>query len=158
MRQKPQRRVLGLRDHSPAQSCYGSIGLDMTMTALLAPPRARALTLADNVTDDMLQKERLAYAIRYAMQKKRLSAPEVAARIGRSTITVGRWVRGETAPSLLDVGPLANALGVRPEYLFDPPEIPEYPIEQYLVEDAVLGGVEEGERRADRRRGERQAR
>lgn len=130
----------------------------MSLTCLLAPPRARSFTLTGNVTEDMLQKERLAYAIRYAMQKKKLSAPEVAARIGRSTITVGRWVRGETAPSLLDVTPLANALGVRPEYLFDPPEIPEYPIDQYLVEDAVQAGVEEGERRAARQREERQAR
>lgn len=106
----------------------------------------------------MIQKDRLAYAIRYAMKEQGLTASDVAQRIGRSKMTVGRWMRAETAPSLLDVTPLANALGVRPEYLYDPPEIPRYPIDQYLVEDAVQGGVEEGERRAARRQEEREAR
>lgn len=66
----------------------------------------------------------------------------------RSKETVARWARGETVPSALDVGPLAAALGVRPELLVSPPEIPSYPLGDYLVDAAVASGVDEGRRRA----------
>lgn len=109
-------------------------------------------TLDIKVTD-VMRKERLSYAIREGMRRKGLSAPELANLIGRAPVTVGRWVRGETTPSILDVAPLAEALGVRADFLIDPPAIPEYPIEKYLLE-AVQEGVQEGLRRARPRRKE----
>jgi transcriptional regulator with XRE-family HTH domain len=109
------------------------------------------LNIAHRVTDDVQRKEELAYAIRAAMARRGLSAPDVAKLIGRSPVTVGRWVRGETAPSALDVGPLAAALGVRSDYLIEPPPIPDYPIERYLVEVAMQAGVQQGLQRASAR-------
>lgn len=100
------------------------------------------------MVDDMERKERLAYAIRAAMAHRKLSAPDLAELIGRHPVTVGRWVRGETAPSALDVGPLAMALGVHATMFIDPPAIPEYPLAQFLIEEAVSEGVEEGLRRS----------
>lgn len=108
------------------------------------------------MADDVERKERLAYAIRAAMARRGLTAPMLAELVGRSSVTVGRWVRGDTAPSALDVGPLANALGVRADYLIDPPAIPEYPLEQYLVETAVQAGLRAGVQRASRPKGERE--
>lgn len=114
------------------------------------------LYLRHSMADDVERKERLAYAIRAAMARRGLTAPMLAELVGRSSVTVGRWVRGDTAPSALDVGPLANALGVRADYLIDPPAIPEYPLEQYLVETAVQAGLRAGVQRASRPKGERE--
>lgn len=61
----------------------------------------------------------------------------------RSKETVARWARGETVPSALDIGPLAEALGVKSEFLVNPPSLPEYPLADYLL-DAVDEGAERG--------------
>jgi transcriptional regulator with XRE-family HTH domain len=95
---------------------------------------------------DVERRERLSFAIRAAMAGR--TAQEIAAVIEpkRSKETIARWARGETVPSALDVGPLARALGVRSDLLIDPPALPAYPLEDYLVEGAA-SGVEEGIRR-----------
>ena len=95
---------------------------------------------------DAERKSRLAFAIRTAMGKR--TAQDVAEAMDpkRSKETVARWARGETVPSALDVGPLARALGVRVELFVDPPAVPTYPLEDYLL-DAAASGVEEGLRR-----------
>jgi transcriptional regulator with XRE-family HTH domain len=102
------------------------------------------------VLPDKERRDRLAFAIRAAMGGR--SAQDVASVIQpkRSKETIGRWARGETVPSALDIAPLAQALGVRIELLIDPPPIPTYPLSEYLVEQAVQAAVERGRRRAHR--------
>jgi hypothetical protein len=101
---------------------------------------------------DIERRDRLAFAIRSAMNGR--TAQAIAARMSpkRSKETIARWARGETVPSALDVGPLARALGVRVELLVDPPDIPAYPLASYLVLDAVESGASEGQRRAQSHR------
>ena len=101
---------------------------------------------------DSERRDRLAFAIRTAMNGR--TADQIAARMepARSRETIARWARGQTVPSALDVGPLARALGVKPAMLVDPPEIPAYPLAEYLVLDAVESGELEGRSRARRAR------
>jgi transcriptional regulator with XRE-family HTH domain len=104
------------------------------------------------VIPDSQRKERLAFAIRAAMGKR--TAQDVAAVIQpkRSKETIARWARGDTVPSALDVGPLAAALGVKIDLLINPPDVPTYPLADYLVNAAVSEGLEEGLERARRPR------
>jgi transcriptional regulator with XRE-family HTH domain len=88
-----------------------------------------------------------AIALNSAMGRKGWKAPDLAKAIHRDASTVSRWVNGEGVPNLFMVKPIADALEVRAELLFDPPPIPEYPLERYLV-DAGESGAEEGRRRA----------
>lgn len=99
---------------------------------------------------DIDRRERLKFAIRSAMGKR--TAQDVADAMDpkRSKETVSRWARGETVPSALDVGPLARALGVRPDLFVDPPELPTYPLSDYIVDQAVAQGQAQGRRRARR--------
>lgn len=57
----------------------------------------------------------------------------------RSKETISRWARGDTVPSALDIAPLARALGVKPILFVDPPELPSYPLSDYLVEKPANG-------------------
>lgn len=63
----------------------------------------------------------------------------------RSQETVARWARGETVPSALDIAPLAAALGVKAMLLIEPPAVPTYPLDEYLIrpDDAELHEVAE---------------
>lgn len=85
---------------------------------------------------DAERRDRLAFAIRAAMGKR--SAQDIAAAIRptKSKETIARWARGETVPSALDVGPLATALGVKIDLLVNPPALPNYPLDDYLLEVA----------------------
>ena len=47
---------------------------------------------------------------------------------------------------------MTEALGVDPRLFIDPPEVPSYPLVDYLVDRAVAAGLEEGKRRAARPR------
>jgi transcriptional regulator with XRE-family HTH domain len=111
------------------------------------PVERRAGRAHRPVVTDAERRERLAFAIRAAMGKR--TAQQIADSMNptRSKETVARWARGETVPSALDIGPLAAALGVRIELLVSPPELPTYPLDDYLL-DAAGSGVEEGIRRA----------
>lgn len=96
-------------------------------------------------------RRRFAYALNSAMAVKGWKAPDLAKAIKRDASTTTRWVNGETVPSLLILKPLAAALGVRPDFLFDPPPVPDYPLSDYLVDaldDAAASGAAEGKRRA----------
>jgi transcriptional regulator with XRE-family HTH domain len=109
----------------------------------------RSLVLMDGDTE---MQRRLAYAIRAAMTAKSWKAPDLARAINRDPSTVTRWVNGDSVPNLLMVKVLAVALDVRPEFLFDPPPVPDYPLSEYLVHEAGHSAVAEGEARARRRR------
>lgn len=92
------------------------------------------------------RKDRLAYWIGDTIRRRRLSPPKVAAQIGVSRSTVAAWAGGRQVPSLIYLGPLADALGVDPRLFADLPEIPPSGAAQYLVV-AAESGVEEGLRR-----------
>lgn len=98
------------------------------------------------------RKERLAYWINDTISRRRLTPPKVAEKIGVSRSTVTAWAAGRQVPSLIYLGPLAEALGVDPRLFADLPAIPPSAAAQYLV-DAAASGVEEGLRRARSRRG-----
>lgn len=104
------------------------------------------------VGDDAEQRERFAYALREAMREARLTPPKLAAKLDVAAKTVNRWVNAETLPNVMMVRPLSEALGVRPELIYDPPERPTYPLSEYLVRAELETAVEEGLRRARRQR------
>jgi transcriptional regulator with XRE-family HTH domain len=89
------------------------------------------------VLSDDERRQRLAFAIRAAMGKRSAEQIAKAMRPTRSKETVARWARGETVPSALDIGPLAVALGVRVDFLAEPPAVPSYPLGDYLIPPEV---------------------
>lgn len=121
---------------------------DRHTTASLPVQLGLGLSSLVLVDSDAVLQQRLAYAIRAAMASKDWKAPDLAKALRRDASTVTRWANGESVPNLLMTKPLAEALGVRPELLFDPPPVPDYPLAEYLVQEAIASGVEEGLRRA----------
>lgn len=93
------------------------------------------------------RKARLAYWISDTIYRRHLTPPRVAERIGVARSTVTAWAAGRQVPSLIYLGPLAEALGVDPRLFADLPEIPPSGAAQYLVA-AGESGIEEGIRRA----------
>jgi transcriptional regulator with XRE-family HTH domain len=100
------------------------------------------------VADETDAQRRLARAIQEAMDAAKLTPPKLAAKLGVAPKTVNRWVNGEAVPSALSIRPLADALGVSPMLFVDPPPVPEYPLEEYLVRRTGSEAIEEGLRRA----------
>lgn len=109
----------------------------------------RSLGLVDA---DAEMQRRLAYAIRAALAAKGWKPPDLARELNRDPSTINRWVNGESVPNLFMVKALATALGVKPELLYDPPPVPDYPLSEYLVREAASAGVEQGLRQGRRRR------
>lgn len=105
------------------------------------------------VVDDAEQRERFAYALREAMRVAKLTPPKLAERLDVAPKTVNRWVNAETLPNIMMVLPLARALGVKPELVYDPPDRPDYPISEYLVRVAGEAAIAEGIARTRRPRG-----
>lgn len=85
---------------------------------------------------DIERKQRIAYAIRSAREERGLSRPDLAALVGVGRGAVSDWENGESLPSLLNLGPLCDALGVHADLFAHPPEIPVSPVRQYLREVA----------------------
>lgn len=77
---------------------------------------------------------RLGYAVRAAMIARHMSASELARAVRRDPSTVTRWMNGETVPNVLILKQLADALRVKPELFYDPPPLPDYPIDEYLLD------------------------
>lgn len=93
------------------------------------------------------RKARLAYWINDTISRRRLTPPRVAEKIGVSRSTVAAWAAGRQVPSMIYLGPLADALGVDAQLFADLPDIPPSGAAQYLHETAE-SGVDEGIRRA----------
>src|SRR4051812_35570627 len=111
-------------------------GMRMSHSRARSQPWSPRVTLI--VSDEVTRKTQLAYAIRQAMDARGLTLKDVARMMDRPYVTIGRWARGQTVPSALEILPLANVLGVRPELLIDPPPIPEpvvYPLADYLLQE-----------------------
>lgn len=128
--------------------------IDRPLARMAVQAQVRRGTVMPTMDDDM-RKERLGFAIRAAMRAAGLTQEELAAAIGKSTTTVGRWVRGDTVPNVLEVGPLAHALRVSPLLFIEPPDMPEYPLHEYQVREATEQGQARGvaeQPRRDRRK------
>jgi transcriptional regulator with XRE-family HTH domain len=97
--------------------------------------RLRPLTLGLPMSD-IERKQRIAYAIRSAREERRLTRPQLADAVGVGRGAVSDWENGETLPSLLNLGPLCDALSVDADLFAHPPEIPVSPVRRYLREVA----------------------
>lgn len=86
---------------------------------------------------DIERKRRIAHAIRAAREARGLSRPELAALVGVGRGAVSDWENVETLPSLLNLGPLCDALQVDADLFAHPPEIPENPVRAYLLEREI---------------------
>lgn len=94
------------------------------------------------------RRARLAYWIRDMRFRRGLTPPKLASLIGVGRSTVNKWEQGTQVPSMIWLGPLAAALRVDPRLFADLPAIPPSGAAEYLVEQAVASGTEEGIRRA----------
>ena len=85
------------------------------------------------VTDDSDRPRRLARAIREAIEGSELKPADLGRLpgLGVSEKTVYRWMNGEAVPDVLQLRPLADALGVSPMMFVDPPVPPVYPLADY---------------------------
>lgn len=70
----------------------------------------------------MERRERLGRAIRRARLWRSLSQAQLGAAVGVTERTVGRWERGEVAPSLLVLAGLCTALSVPADYFRRAPD------------------------------------
>jgi transcriptional regulator with XRE-family HTH domain len=95
-----------------------------------------AYTLEAPVTD-IERKRRIAYAIRSAREVRGLSRPELAGLVGVGRGAVSDWENAETLPSLLNLGPLCDALQVDADLFAHPPEVPESPVSRYLLKSVA---------------------
>jgi DNA-binding XRE family transcriptional regulator len=93
------------------------------------------------VQGDADLKARLAYAIREAREQAGLSRPELAARVGVNRGAVYTWEKGTSVPSLLNLGPLCDALGVDPDLFAHPPAIPDSPVRRYRLAPLEMNHV-----------------
>lgn len=115
--------------------------------------------------DETVRAKKLSHAIDEAIEHYRAehgwervpAIAHIAGVVSVSPRTVSRWAAGEAVPDLLQVVPLANELGVSPMLFVQPPEVPAYPLDEYLVRQATAEGLEEGIRRASRPRRRRGA-
>lgn len=104
---------------------------------------------------DVDAKKKLSFALMWAMWQRDVTPPKLAQAIGKSPDAVRRWRDGESAPSVLDVASLARALGVRVDYFTNPPEVPDYPFDDFMIpgegfptlREARTDALQEGERR-----------
>lgn len=95
--------------------------------------RGWAPTLGLPMTD-IERKQRIAHAIRAARETRGLTRPQLADLVGVGRGAVSDWENSETLPSLLNLGPLCDALQVDPDLFAHPPEIPESPITRFLLD------------------------
>lgn len=90
------------------------------------------------------------------MAAKDWKVPDLARALGRDPGTVDRWANGRSVPNLFQVKQIAAVLGVKPEFIYDPPPVPDYPLSEYLVRQATEQGMAHGvaeDRRRRRRAG-----
>lgn len=127
----------------PATSAHGCVS---------AGPEGRPILWDVNETEDE-RKRRFAYALRRAREKRGLTPPQLADRMGVVRGTINRWEDPERkdAPSILQLGSLCAALGVDPRLFAVLPPEPPSEVDDYLV-SATLEGLEEGMRAPRRQR------
>lgn len=104
----------------------------------------RAALRLSVVLDDPTRRARLAYAIRSAREKRKMTPPQLAERLHVGRGTVNKWESGEQVPNLLMLGPLCEALGADANLFATLPPIPPYEGEAYLLEDAAVRAARVG--------------
>jgi transcriptional regulator with XRE-family HTH domain len=90
----------------------------------------------------MQRRDRLGYAIRRAREKRGLTPPQLAERLGVARGTINEWESAKSVPSMLYLGPLCSVLDVDPRLFADLPPEPASPVDDYLLAAAtaaVLG-------------------
>lgn len=97
------------------------------------------------------RKRRIAYVIRSVRERRGLTPPELADKVGRSRGTINDWEANRSTPSLADLGPLCAALGLEARAFAELPAIPPDPVAEFLL-PALDSGFDEGVQRARRRR------
>jgi transcriptional regulator with XRE-family HTH domain len=74
-----------------------------------------------------------------------MSRPDLARIVGVSRNATLAWEKGQSVPSLLNLGALCDALQVSADLFAHPPPIPESPVTAYLLEreskDDALGSA-----------------
>lgn len=106
------------------------------------------------VIDDPTRKARFAYAIRTARERRGLTPPQLAKLLDVQPSTVNAWEKPDrtAAPSILDLGPLCNALGVDANLFAVLPPIPAWEGETYLMDepaDRAARAAVDGERQSE---------
>lgn len=99
--------------------------------------------------------------IQRARGAKRLSQEQLAAAVGKSVRTVGRWEQGKATPRGAEIGALEVILAPYFSAGDEKPALPTDPVERQLYDLAVVDGgaegawavVEEYRRRVRRRAG-----
>jgi len=99
------------------------------------------------VQDDAELKQRLAHAIKAAREEAGLTRPQLAKGVGVSRNAVLAWEKGASVPSMLNLGGLADTLGVSADLFAHPPPVPESSIArwrlQVVAEQAADAAVDE---------------
>lgn len=90
-----------------------------------------------SVLNDPTRKARFAYAIRTARERRGLTPPQLAKLLDVQPSTVNAWEKPDrtAAPSILDLGPLCEALGVDANLFAVLPPIPAWEGETYLMDE-----------------------
>jgi transcriptional regulator with XRE-family HTH domain len=105
---------------------------------------------------ELERMQRFAFALQQAMTERKMSARQIALALKVDARHVRNWLRGQSLPDLYQADELVDVLQVRPELFRDPPPVPPYPINDYLLgaaETAVGNAVAKGRvRGADRAR------
>jgi transcriptional regulator with XRE-family HTH domain len=131
--------TLGLHPKVTAPTYYpvraGIVGVSV-------PIWGPTLGLAMNNTE---RKERIAYYIQDARIARGFEVKELADLVGVGKSSVYDWENGETLPSLANLGPLCDALGVDADLFAHPPEIPDSPVRRYMLAKDPLTPAEVGE-------------
>jgi transcriptional regulator with XRE-family HTH domain len=78
-----------------------------------------------------------------ALDYRGMTPAELADAMGVARSTVNRWVSGETLPHIAHIKPLADVLGVHASLLYDPPELPNVSISDFLIRSWTLEVMDE---------------
>ena len=103
-----------------------------------------------NQPADIELKKRVSYLLRRAADQRGLTIPEAAERVGVVRSTFLKWTKGESSPSILDLGRICRGLGIDCTAFADPPPIPEDPYDRFLT-DGVSEGLATARERRRRR-------
>jgi len=86
------------------------------------------------VHGDAELKLRLAHAIKAAREEAGLTRPQLAKGVGVSRNAVLAWEKGTSVPSMLNLGGLADTLGVSADLFAHPPPVPESSIARWRLQ------------------------
>lgn len=95
------------------------------------------------------RRRRFGYALQEALGERKMSARQLALRMGIDARRVSAWISGKSLPDLYQTQEIVALLRVQERLFREPPPVPEpviYPIKDYLLDDelsAARAGVDE---------------